>query len=198
MIKLLSAVPYSESKSKEPEGSESTPSKPAIPPADSAATVATTSPSSAFFPAAQAELSAECKVNQIYPELPEDTAAATAASSTLQQMIAERKALIKQSRKNRRKASILADRIAKAEAKAQRKKTQVPPEERFCNVCKVGCNSMIVFKNHIDSKKHNNAVRNAMSSLYCSVCDRRFQCVQHLEAHNNSVAHRKKVLERRN
>lgn len=98
---------------------------------------------------------------------------------------------LKARRPNKKRAAVLADRIAKAEAKARKKTTK--QTDYFCITCNISCNSSKTLDDHVNSRRHRNALQNQNSNLFCNVCKRTFMCHQDLAAHNISAAHLKEL-----
>ena len=93
---------------------------------------------------------------------------------------------------NKRKEAVLADKLAKQEAK--KKKKNCPRAKRFCKICEISCNGTKTFYDHLQSRAHRIKVQNARSPPKCTVCDRLFESHGHLERHKNGAAHLKQSL----
>ena len=92
-------------------------------------------------------------------------------------------------RLSKKKAAVLADRVAKREAKKNRR---VPPRhKRFCKLCTVSCNSAKSYYDHTHSRGHLTRVQNARRTPRCVECNRTFESHGHLERHRNGLAHLK-------
>lgn len=98
-------------------------------------------------------------------------------------------------RLNKKKAAVLADRVAKAESKQKEK--LFSQKKRFCRWCNISCNFNKVFYNHNQSRKHLRAVQNQTTDLNCSTCNREFRTALDLATHKLSSAHIKAARARR-
>lgn len=94
-------------------------------------------------------------------------------------------------RLSKKKAAVLADKVAKRERKQRQKKT--PRHKRFCKTCQISCNSATVFYDHINSRSHRLRVENKKRPPFCVQCNRNFESHIHLNRHKNGAAHLKVV-----
>lgn len=90
-------------------------------------------------------------------------------------------------RLNKKKAKVLADRVAKAEAKKKKKISS--RKNRYCKWCKLSCNSDKTFYDHNNSTKHKRTVENIRTDLNCDICKREFRCAADLASHNLNAKH---------
>ena len=94
-------------------------------------------------------------------------------------------------RLSKKKAAVLADKVAKQDLKRRRK---VPPRnKRYCGLCHVSCNGSKTFYDHIQSKAHRIRLANKESPPRCIACNRTFESHLHLSRHTNSAGHLKVV-----
>lgn len=95
-------------------------------------------------------------------------------------------------RLSKKKAGILADKVAKQELK---KKKKVPPRhKRFCKLCQVSCNGTKTFYDHTNSRAHRTRLENKKNPPRCIPCSKTFESHSHLLRHINGAAHQKVVI----
>lgn len=94
-------------------------------------------------------------------------------------------------RLSKKKAAVLADKVAKLELK--RRKKNVPLKKRFCSICNISCNGPKPYQDHIRSRSHRTQVENKKSIPRCIPCNRTFESHGHLNRHRNGLAHLKLV-----
>lgn len=90
-------------------------------------------------------------------------------------------------RLSKKKAAVLADKVAKREAK-QRRKVE-PRKRQYCALCKISCNSRKVYIDHIHSRGHRIRRENAAKKPRCYTCGRDFESHEHLNRHRQGAAH---------
>jgi Zinc-finger of C2H2 type len=92
---------------------------------------------------------------------------------------------------SKRKAITIEQRAVRAEKKRQPKQKK----GKHCKVCKLECNSLIAFADHIKSRSHVYRSGLTKKAPHCDVCDRDFPDKSQLEHHNRGRKHLRVVTQ---
>ena len=92
---------------------------------------------------------------------------------------------------SKRKAITIEQRALRAERKSK------PREKkgRYCKTCKLECNSLLAFADHVKSRRHVYRSGLTKTAPHCDVCDRDFPDKEQLEHHKRGRAHLRVVTQ---